>query len=48
MLILKEKIPAPTYPMKEAEPQRIPVSLISPGAEKDLAVRGGREKEVRP
>ena len=47
MLILKEQIPAPAYPMKEEDQQK-PVSQNSSSAEKNFAVRVDREKEVRP
>jgi mono/diheme cytochrome c family protein len=47
MLILKERIPSPAYPMKEATEQQ-PVSQISPSATKNFAARADREKEARP
>ena len=48
MLILKQQIPSPAYPMKEATEQQKPVSQISTGAGKNFAARANREKEVRP
>ena len=48
MLILKEKIPAPAYPMKETEDQQKPVSQNSSSAGKYFAVRNEHAKEVRP
>ena len=48
MLILKEQIPSPAYPMKEPGDRQKPVSQNSPGAAKNYAVRVDREKEVRP
>jgi len=48
MLIMKERIPSPAYPMKEEEDQQKPVSKNSSGAEKNFAVRDERAKEVRP
>lgn len=48
MLILKEQIPSPAYPMKESTDQQKPTSQNSPGAAKNFAVRTDHEKEVRP
>jgi len=48
MLVLKEQIPTPVYPMKEADDQDKPVSQNPSGAEKNFAVRVDRAKEVRP
>ena len=48
MLILKEQIPTPVYPMKEADDQQKPVSQNSSGSEKNFAMRIDRAKEVRP
>jgi len=48
MLILKEKIPLPAYPMKESADQQKPVSHMPAGAAKNFAARVEQEKEVRP
>jgi len=48
MLVLKEQIPTPVYPMKEADDHDKPVSQNPSGAEKNFAVRVDRAKEVRP
>jgi mono/diheme cytochrome c family protein len=48
MLILKEQIPSPAYPMRESTDQQKPTSQNSPGAAKNFAARADQEKEVRP
>lgn len=48
MLILKEQIPAATYPMKETDEEQKPVSQNSSGPGKNFAVRADQAKGVQP
>ena len=48
MLILKQQIPSPAYPMKEVGEQPTPVSGNSTAAANNLAARENSGKEVRP
>ena len=48
MLILKEQLPSPAYPMKVIETQEKPVSGLDVGNSKNLAARNVSGKEVRP
>lgn len=48
MLILKEQLPTPAYPMQETGEQQKPVSQNAPANPTKFAVRGDEGKEVRP
>ncbi len=48
VLILKEQIPSPAYPMRAVENQEKPVSANTSPTSPNLASLGGEGKEVRP